>query len=568
MLLELEIKNFILIEHHKISFKNGFSSLTGETGAGKSIILDALNLIKGSRIESKYQKNKNFKTEILADFDIQFNDKANLFLKENDFINEENPFSLNVRRVILVNGKSNSYINDIKCSLQNLKTLGELLIEIHSQNSSRNLIIPEKQQEILDIYCNHNQDLASLTLLSKEYNLLNTSILDYKNKKEDHQSKIELIQYKISEIQELNLLEGEYEELSENYKILSNADKIAEACDSSISILNDISSKFSILQKKLNILFDNKNVKEIKQMANEVFVNLDEITRSLEVEKDNNNSDDYLLESIEQRINKINVLSKKHFIDPENFHDFYLNLESQLNEFKSYDEKIEDLMQQKDFIEKKWFSIAEKISINRKRNAINLSLDIKEKINALKMKNADFRIVFNDVNEPQVNKNGIDDLVFEISTNLGSEFELLKTAASGGEISRISLAIQSIISKNYNIPIQIFDEIDVGIGGTTGNSVGLFLHEISKYSQVISITHLPQVASFADHNFFIHKKEADGKTVTYIELLNEDNKLEEFSRMLGYETFSQENKNMVFKIIENSNKMKNKEEILDKKGVE
>jgi DNA repair protein RecN (Recombination protein N) len=559
MLLELEIKNFILIEHHKISFDKGFSSLTGETGAGKSIILDALNLLKGARTESKYQKNKELKTEIFASFDINNNNKINDLLIIKDLIDEENPNILSLRRVILPNGKSNSYINNTKSSLQDLKSIGELLIEIHSQNSSRNLMNVDKQQDILDIYCDNHKNISSLVLLCKEYNALKKDIKKYKDLKEEHKNKVELIQYKISELEEINILEGEYESLTKEFEKLSNSGKIDDLCSDSKSLVDNITSSFYKVKGNIEELIENNNVKSMKQMVDEVVVNLEEISSGLKEEQNNIVTDDFRMNDVENRISKINILSRKHFIDPENFESFYLELKAELDDFDEYDQKIEELELKQNEVEKEWNKEALIISKIRKKEALNFSEEITKKIKTLKMKNAEFKIVFEENENVNVNKNGIDKISFQISTNLGSEFEALKQAASGGEISRIALAVQAIISKNYNIPTQIFDEIDVGIGGTTGNSIGLFLHEISKYSQVLSITHLPQVASFADCNFYIYKKEFDSKTVTYIEQLENEDKLKEFSRMLGYEIFSEENKQMVLTLIENSEEMKKNE---------
>lgn len=554
MLLDLEIKNFILIKHHKIIFKNGFTALTGETGAGKSIILDALNLIKGFRFDIKYQKESDLKTEIQATFDIIKNKKVQEILIEKDLIDEENENILFIRRVILPNGKSSSYINNTKCSLQDLKKIGEYLIEIHSQNSNKNLLSDDKQQLILDIYCDNKILLTNLNKLFIKYNNINNEIKKCEELKEEYKNKVELIQYKINELEELNILEGEYEELTEQQNILSKSSEINNLCSESYKLIDENNYIYKVKENVSNLV-ENNNTKSIIKMIEEVIINMEEIKNSLNDEKENNKSDDFKLNNIESRINEINILSRKHFVEPDKIADYYISLKNELNDFQSYDENIYNLNIELEKVEKEWYKLALKISKIRKEKSVIFSESITNKIKTLKMKNASFKIVFEN-NNKSVNKTGLDKTSFQISTNLGSDFESLKKAASGGEISRIALAIQSIISKNYSIPTQIFDEIDVGIGGTTGNSIGLFLHEISNNSQVIGITHLPQVASFADSNYYIYKEEKNNSTITYIKDLNHKEKIEELSRMMGYENFTKDNEDMVNKLIENSIEMK------------
>lgn len=509
MLLELEIKNFILIDHHKIDFNKGLSCITGETGAGKSIILDALQLIKGIRVESRFQKNKDKKTEILASFNIEKNFNVINFLQDKDMVNDEDDSLLFIRRNILPNGKSSSYINNVKCTLQDLKLITSYLVEIYSQNSNKKILLPEEQRNILDIYSNNSSFLDSIKNLNNQYKKQLKELNIIKEKKKEENNKIELITYKLEELNNLNIQEGEYEELEDKFKMLNSADTLLNSYENSIELLNgspNIIGNLHELSKNLEDLIENDNLKEIKKMLEESLINLEEVSVGLNDEKNKIYSDPQELLNITERLNLINSISKKHFVDPNNMSDYITELNNELEIFNDYDEKIIELENELKIIYEKWVSESKSLSKIRMENSNILSEEINNKIHLLKMENAQLKIEVKEENF-EINPFGIDKIDFYLSSNLGSEFEPIKSAASGGELSRISLAIQSIISKNQNIPVRIFDEVDSGIGGTTGNSIGLFLYEIGKHSQVLNITHLAQVAAFADNNFYVHKKE-------------------------------------------------------------
>lgn len=556
MLLNLEIKNFILIDYHNIEFKKGFTTITGETGAGKSIILDAIGLLMGSRSDSKYQKNKDKKTEIIGDFDLSNSKNIISYLKENDLIDEENENILNIRRIISINGKSNSYVNGVKCSLQTLKNITINLIEINSQNTNRDIISEDYQLEIIDLYCNNTDNLKNLNILFKDGKEKEKSLNKLIKEKEEQQNKRELLSYKLEELKEIDIKEGEYEELNSKYKMLSSAEDLKSNCN---NILNNLQShNLHDTMSELNEMIENKNIIEAKKMLNEAIINLEEVENNVKSEESNIYYDEEELHTIEERIKNIHIISKKHLVDPENISFFINEIESEFNSFNEFDNKILELKEEIESIYQEWLNLAKVISNKRKSVIGSFSSEITDKIKLLKMDNATFKILIQEKENLNINTTGIDKIEFLISTNLGSSFEKIKEAASGGEMSRITLAIKSIISKNENKPIRIFDEVDSGIGGTTGNSIGLFLYEISKFSQVFTITHLAQVASFSDNHFFVYKKDSNNVTNTFIDNLSDKEKLKEMSRMMGYEEFNENNKNMVIKLINNS-----KEKTLD-----
>ena len=553
MLLNLEIKNFILIDYHNIEFNKGFTTITGETGAGKSIILDAIGLLMGSRSDSKFQKNKEKKTEIVGIFNISDSPEVVFYLNENDLIDEENTELLTIRRTIAINGKSNSYVNGVKCSLQVLKDITKNIIEINSQNSNKDIINEEYQLEILDLYCDNKKELNSLNLLYKEYKKNEKTLNNLKKEKEEQKNKIELLSYKLEELKEVDIKKGEYQELENKYKMLSSAEYLKINCYNILSIIPN--NTLQDILNELDKMIDNENINETKKMLNEAIINLEEVENNIKSEESSIYYDEEELRNVEERINAINIISKKHMVDPENFASFILDIEEQFNQFEEFDNKINELELKIQSLYKDWLEKAKLISKKRKSANTNFSEEITSKIKLLKMDNATFKIQIEDKEDLAINTKGIDKVNFVISTNLGSEFEKIKQAASGGEISRITLAIKSIISKAENRPVRIFDEVDSGIGGTTGNSIGLFLYEISKFSQVFTITHLAQVASFSDNHFFVYKKDSNNVTNTFIDNLEEKHRSKEISRMMGYEEFNESNKNMAINLINNSKEM-------------
>ena len=550
MLLNLEIKNFILIDHHKIDFKSGFSTITGETGAGKSIILDAINLLRGDRLDSSVQKTKDKKTEIIGEFDVSKNNKIKAILKENELIDEEDNDILNIRRTISPNGKSSAYVNGIKSSLKTLKIISEYLIEINSQNSNRNILNNDYQMSIIDLYANNKENLKELKLLFENFKDKEKLLEKFKKEKQEQESKKELLLYKLDELEELNIQENEYLELEEKQKKLSSSEDLKKTCNNILSFFDDYN--LDRISNELEDLIENDNVNETKKMLNEAIINIEEVKNNIKKEESSIYYDDEELNEINERIHNINIISKKHLVDPENIELYIKDIRNEFDKFEEFDQEIINIEKDIEDIYNKWLFLANKISDNRKSIIEDLSNQVTNKIKLLKMDNATFKVKINKKENQDINKNGIDIIEFLISTNLGSPFELIHKAASGGEISRITLAIKSIISKNETIPIRIFDEVDSGIGGTTGNSIGLFLYEISKFSQVFTITHLAQVAAFSDNQFFVFKKDENNITKTFINNIEGEDRLKEISRMMGYENFNEDNKKMVLNLIENS----------------
>lgn len=550
MLLNLEIKNFILIDHHKIDFKSGFSTITGETGAGKSIILDAINLLRGDRLDSSVQKTKDKKTEIIGEFDVSKNNKIKAILKENELIDEEDNDILNIRRTISPNGKSSAYVNGIKSSLKTLKIISEYLIEINSQNSNRNILNNDYQMSIIDLYANNKENLKELKLLFENFKDKEKLLEKFKKEKQEQESKKELLLYKLDELEELNIQENEYLELEEKQKKLSSSEDLKKTCNNILSFFDDYN--LDRISNELEDLIENDNVNETKKMLNEAIINIEEVKNNIKKEESSIYYDDEELNEINERIHNINIISKKHLVDPENIELYIKDIRNEFDKFEEFDQEIINIEKDIEDIYNKWLVLANKISDNRKSIIEDLSNQVTNKIKLLKMDNATFKVKINKKENQDINKNGIDIIEFLISTNLGSPFELIHKAASGGEISRITLAIKSIISKNETIPIRIFDEVDSGIGGTTGNSIGLFLYEISKFSQVFTITHLAQVAAFSDNQFFVFKKDENNITKTFINNIEGEDRLKEISRMMGYENFNEDNKKMVLNLIENS----------------
>lgn len=539
MLIELKIKNFILIKNHNINFKKGLICITGETGAGKSIILSAINLLSGSKFDIKNINNKEKNVEIEALFNVENNDIAIRYLKDNNLINDEDDENIvSLRRVINTSGKSINYINNVKCNNSDLKLFSSYLIEINSQSSQRKILNQLEQINILDIYCGNNEYRKELELICKEHNKLEKELIIKKEEKKKLETQKELLTFKFEELSKLKLKEDEFNKINYEYDKLSYASDNINQLNEINDILNDqILKQINYVDGKIsNLKIDSKN--DLIEMLKESKINIKEMINQINSELNSIDVDELKLEKISERISKIISISKKHNQKPENLFNYIQEVENQLNNLDNFDDNLKEIENKIQLNYNKWKSISEKISENRINYCDSFSQEITENIKQLNMNSANFKIIVNKNYDKSVNNYGIDDIEFVISTNSGQPFNNLNSC-SGGEISRLSLAIQSIVSSKCFIPTQFFDEIDSGIGGNTGQNVGNFLKKISNYSQVFSITHLPQVAGYAEQHLFVKKIENENDTYTTIKEVVDKDRYQEISRMIGYTHYNE-----------------------------
>ena len=538
MLTTLSIKNYALIENLNVSFQNGFSTITGETGAGKSILLGGLALVLGKRADASLVYNKDKKCIIEAEFNIEKYGLHSFFKKEDlDF-----ETVTTIRREILPSGKSRAFINDTPTTLVTLSSLSEQLIDIHSQHETLQLADRDFQFHIIDALAKNKKNLSNYSKTRALYkdllNEMDDLIKDQNKAREAYDYNLFLL----NELEEANLKENDQIELEEKADKLSHIEEIKQSISTSVQIANEEQTGLIDLFSRVNSNMDkitsySENYQQLFTRLNSISIELNDIIDELESENENLEYNPFELEKTNEQLQVIYNLQKKHTV--ESIKDL-LKIKEELNskvnivEGASYTIKNKKLELEK--VEKELNELSLKIH-NARKKAIPVFVKKLEMIlTRLEMKNTRFSIDLTTVNEFLVN--GKDMMSFKISADKGRTFESLKKVASGGEMSRIMLAVKTILSKYTKLPAIIFDEIDTGVSGEVSNKIAELMIEMSVNMQVISITHLPQIAAKGNQHYKVFKEEKNNAIHSNIRLLNEKERIDELAEMLGGKSIS------------------------------
>ena len=533
MLATLSIKNYALIDHLNVSFTNGFTIITGETGAGKSILLGGLSLILGKRADLSSLRDKTNKCIIEAEFDI---DKYHLksFFNDNDLDYESKTI---IRREILPSGKSRAFINDSPVTLDILSRLGEGLIDIHSQHQTLQLADNDFQLKVIDalagnkdVLKTYNNQLKVYQQAAKELNEL-LVFQEEANKEHDYNS------FLLKELEEAPLKEGVMEELEAEYEQLNNVETIVEHLSKGHQILNDeqVGAIYLLTELKLasgKLASYGNEFSTINERIQSVFIEVDDISNELQLLLEKTEANPQLLEEINGKLQLLYDLLKKH-----NAADIseLLVMKNQLSEKVSVSENIEETIasKQQELVvkEKELNVLAKKISEKRIKVLPSLKKQLEESLASLGMASATFLIEIK--HSLTFTKTGKDELTFLFSANKGGDYGLLKKVASGGELSRIMLTIKSILAKYESLPTLMFDEIDTGVSGEVSGKMGDIMVDMSQTMQIFSITHLPQVASKGEQHYKVYKEERAGVTHTNMKKLSTEERVVELAEMLG-----------------------------------
>ena len=538
MLTKLSIKNFALIDSLEIDFSNGFSIITGDTGSGKSILLNALSLIVGKRADHTSLKNDQFKCIIEGEFDLKSYELKKIFL-ENDLDYFQHSI---LRREILPNGKSRSFVNDSPVKLEIMKSIGEKLVDIHTQSQSLvsskddfffSLIDSLSEQQ--NIVTNFSQNLSiykEMNLELEKLNRLNASL----------QNDYDYNQFLFNELNNAKLRDGEQEELEESLKVLKNSEEIILSLNEIDNLFQNDPNCIENQIRNLNSILNNLSnysdkFQEYKNRIESVLIELDDVKLELRNSSLNFNHNSTDLEGFESRLNFIYSLQKKHSVNSIiQLIELKDNLKKKLVENQIVGIDIDNLKNDILIKESLLKEQSKKISISREKVLPNLKIEIESILSSLGMENASF--VFNLSKSLIYNKFGIDVIDVLFSANKGIDFAPLFKVVSGGELSRILLTIKSILSHHLNLPTMIFDEIDTGVSGEMSNAMANLMLKMSKKMQIISITHLPQVAAKGNHHYNIYKYESLGATNTEIKKLNNRERVEEIAKMLSGDKIS------------------------------
>lgn len=533
MITSLSIENFALIEKLNIDFSKGFSIITGETGAGKSILLGALGLVLGKRADLSSLKNKEEKCIVEANFHIGKYDLQSFF-EENDLDYEEETI---IRREILPSGKSRAFVNDSPVNLQQLQDLSQFLIDVHSQHQTLELSEEEYQFRIIDAIAANQTIRTSYSDKLKQYRTAKTDLESKKNSLSAILKEKDYNEFLFNELHSANLKAGELEELEKSYEALNNVEFIKDnlsimlalANDEQFGLLKNIKEFKSVLQKNVGFSAQYENLFE---RVNSVLIELDDIVGELSKESDSVFSDPEKLELINQKLQLIYTLQKKHqVLTVEELIDIQNELESKVVSVTTLEEEITALQNTIQEIEAELELISNRISESRRAAIPGLTTQLVQILSQLGMPNVRFKI---EISASDVYRNnGKDDLEFLFSANKGTDFGLLKKVASGGEMSRIMLAVKSVLSQYSKLPTIIFDEIDTGVSGEIANKMGEIMRQMSCTMQVFAITHLPQIAAKGDSHYKVFKTVSGESTISELKLLTNEERVYEIAEMLS-----------------------------------
>jgi DNA repair protein RecN (Recombination protein N) len=533
MLVSLSIKNYALIENLKVNFQNRFSIITGETGAGKSILLGGLSLVLGKRADASLVSNKDKKCVIEAVFDIENYDLISFF-DEEDLDYE---LFTTIRREILPNGKSRAFINDTPTTLTVLNNFSKQLIDIHSQHETLQLADTNFQFQIIDSLAENKEELVTYKKKLVRFKKLNAELDLILTNQQKEKNELDYDRFLFDELEDANLMDNELQNLEEEIEKLSHVEDIKLNLSETVQISDDEQIGLKSLMQKVKFNLENikrysSTYEELYERITSLIIEFNDIVEDAVRENENLDYDPVELERLNDRLQVLYNLKKKHAVGTiKELIQVRNSLENKISKIENIGQNIKDKELEIKEIENKLDGISR--SIHKKR-AIAIPVFKKQLENILKnleMKNT--RVSINLIQGNELLFNGKDTLEFLISANKGLTFESLKKAASGGEISRIMLAVKNILSKYTNLPAIIFDEIDTGVSGEVSNKIADIMQQMSTQMQVISITHLPQIAAKGNHHFKVFKEEVDGKITSNIKLLDENERIVELAEMLG-----------------------------------
>lgn len=540
MLRELTIENLAIIEKLDLEFSDSLVTLTGETGAGKSIILNGINLLIGEKAFTEMIRDGE--DYLLAQGVFEVNETQTQTLIEMGIEVEEG--ELIVQRRFERSGKGKAFVNGRRVPLSSLKEIMGTLVDLVGQHSHQLLLDSKYHINLIDRFLDHEGILIKKELeeIVHGYHKIHREIINIDEIKKEFSDKKELYEFQIQDIENLKLKEGEDEELEEEYKKLFNAGKITENLGNSLMILKEgeINTLSLLGSAKKNLEYISKFGKEYEELADKidkVYYDVVDLADLVDDALSDVESDDYRLNSIVDRLDKINSLKKKYGFSIREILEYKNELVEKLDKLDSNSFEEEKLKKELEKLGNAYNEKADKLTLERKKVSENIEKMLQNELSDLNMSAAKFKVFFE--KEEKINKNGKDIIEFLIATNVGQDYKTLTKIASGGEVSRIMLALKAIFSKVDNIPILIFDEIDIGVGGETVRKIASKLKEIGKHAQVICITHSPQIAAKADQQFYIEKKVIDNNTSTTVRELNPNERIKEIGRMLAGENITE-----------------------------
>lgn len=543
MLTQLSIKNFAIVKSLDIEFKQGMTAITGETGAGKSIAIDALGLCLGDRAEAGNVRKGAKKAEISACFNLKGNAKCISWLQEHDLEDAEDICIL--RRVVSCEGRSKAYINGSPVPLQQLRELGNKLVAIHGQHAHQALLKTEAQRALLDSDTNIQKCLNNLKDVVTAHKKATREIEEIESARRQREDRKNLLSYQLTELDEFGLLDNEFQVLESEFRKMSHSQSLLEEsqlsyhemCDSEQANASTIISR--CLERMSDLTEHDEQLQPIVLMLQEAQININEASNELKSYLDCLEIDPLKMQQTEIRFSRAIELARKHQVQPEQLHLHHSELKAEYQSLFDTHSKSEQLQEELKELNEQYLIKADKLHEARIKVARQLQKAVTTQIRKMNMTQAQFEIRISDTNREKINSKGYDTIEFMLCSNKGMHMEKLEKAASGGELSRIGLALQVLGNKTHSVPTLMFDEVDTGISGGTASVVGDLLKTLGDNdAQVFCVTHLPQVAAKATNQMLVTKF-SDGKTTeTHMIELDPEKRVEELARLLAGDTLT------------------------------
>jgi DNA repair protein RecN (Recombination protein N) len=541
MLSHLHISNFAIVRALEIDWANGMSTITGETGAGKSIAIDALSLCLGERADASVVRPGADKADIVASFDISALKAARHWLAEQDLAMGNECI---VRRVVSSEGRSRGYINGVQVPAQQLKALGQHLLSIHGQHAHQQLLKPDYQRQLLDAFAANSSTLDATRSAWRHWQQLQREYSELQQSQQQRDAQRQLLEYQVAELDNFAAQQNEYPELESEHNRLSHGNTLLSQSQQCLQLMYDDEqqniyqalSAAAAQMEQLSAL--DPALGNITQMLNDALVQTEEASRELRRYADKVELDPERLAQVDERLSQWLNLARKHQVANEQLAEFHQQLSAQLTTLTGNDKRLQQLTDDIQMAQQHYMEQASLLSVQRQQAAEILSDKIGRSMHELSMANARFTIQLQQVSSEQASVNGIDNIEFQVSTNPGQPLQALHKVASGGELSRISLAIQVILADKITTPTLIFDEVDVGISGPVAAGVGRLLRQLGESTQIICVTHLPQVASQGHQQLFVEKYTDGQATETRMRSLTDDERISEIARLLAGENIS------------------------------
>lgn len=538
MLIQLTINNFAIVRHLNIELQQGMSVITGETGAGKSIAIDALGVCLGQRTELSMLREGQERADICATFRLSPHSPAYAWLAQQELQDADAPEECILRRIINHDGRSKAFINSIPVSAAQLKELGQYLVHINGQHASQLLLKNEYQLQLLDNFCAHPTLLAQMHRDYHHWKACQHQVQTFQQQVAENAAKKQLLQYQVEELDAFNLLPHEYASLEEDQKRLSNSEHLTTLSQSTLQLLseNETVNIYSLLYRSTQHLDElialDPRYTNVANLLQEALIQVQEATHEIQHLARDIEQDPTLLHEVEQRLSQVWQLARKHHVKPENLVELHSTLKQQLAELVDFSENEQQLIAQEKQAYERMRHSAITLQESRQQGAKKLAQQVTKSIKQLAMENAEFFIDLN-TDYHNIHSRGADHVMFTLRSNLGQVAQPLAKIASGGELSRISLAIQVLTSDKSAIPTLIFDEVDVGISGATASVVGKLLRKLGQRCQVICVTHLPQVACYGHQHFTVEKYIVEEKTETKMTALSAPQRIKALAKLLG-----------------------------------